>query len=123
MSINSKAKGKAGELELVRLLRADGWKDVRRAAQYCGNTGEAADLVGLPGIHVECKRVEHLNIDDALAQAKRDAEKNGRLPAVFHRKNNTRWKVTMDIDDWLKLYREYAMGNLMGEITTSDIPQ
>ena len=57
---------------------------------------------------MECKRVEHLNIDDALAQAKRDAERNGRIPAVFHRKNNTRWKVTMDIDDWLTIYREFA---------------
>ena len=70
---NSRAKGKAGELEFARLCRSRGY-EVRRTAQYCGKTGDAADCVGLPGIHIEVKRVEHLNIDDALDQARRDAE-------------------------------------------------
>lgn len=70
---NGKQKGKRGELEFARLCRANGY-EVRRTAQYCGNTGEAADCIGLPGIHIEVKRVEHLNIDDALDQARRDAE-------------------------------------------------
>jgi len=116
----SRDKGKRGEAELVRFLRAAGWQNVRRTAQYCGKTGEAADLVGLPGIHIECKRVEHLNIDDALAQAKRDAAGSDRLPAVFHRKNNTRWKVTMDAEDWLKIYQEYGIDELDWENTDSD---
>lgn len=42
----SKAKGKAGELEFARLYRSVGY-DVRRTAQYCGKTGDAADCVGL----------------------------------------------------------------------------
>ena len=106
---NSRAKGKRGELELASVLREYGYT-VRRTAQYCGNTGDAADLQGLTGIHVECKRVEHLNIDDALDQAKRDT-KDGKLPAVFHRRNNTKWKVTMDLDDWIQLYREWEAGH------------
>ena len=62
-------------------------------------------------IHIEVKRVEHLNIDDALDQARRDAGKTtGNLPTVFHRKNNTGWKVTMDAADWFKLYREWEGG-------------
>ena len=108
---NSRAKGKAGELEFSRLCRAEGY-DVRRTAQYCGKTGEAADCIGLPGIHIEVKRVEHLNIDDALAQAKRDAVEAGRdeMPIVAHRRNNARWKITMDAADWFKLYREWEAG-------------
>ena len=90
---NSRRKGKAGELEFSRLCRAEGY-DVHRTAQYCGKTGEAADCIGLPGIHIEVKRVEHLNIDDALA----------------HRRNNARWKITMDAADWFKLYREWEAG-------------
>ena len=108
---NSRRKGKAGELEFSHLCRAEGY-DVRRTAQYCGKTGEAADCIGLPGIHIEVKRVEHLNIDDALAQAKRDAAEAGRdeMPIVAHRRNNARWKITMDAADWFKLYREWEAG-------------
>lgn len=108
---NSRAKGKAGELEFARLCRANGY-EVRRTAQYCGKTGDAADCVGLPGIHIEVKRVEHLNIDDALDQARRDAEAkhDGSLPIVAHRRNHTRWKITMDAADWFELFREWEAG-------------
>ncbi len=57
--------------------------DCRRGQQYCGCSG-AADVVGLPGIHIECKRVERLNLHDAMDQAVRDAgalpEEEGRYP-------------------------------------------
>ena len=108
MAINSKKKGKGGELEVCRLCKSEGY-DVHRTAQYCGNNEDgSADCLGLPGIHIEVKRVEHLNIDDALAQATRDAAKtDNAIPAVFHRKNNTQWKVTMDAHDWFQLFREY----------------
>ena len=41
-----------------------------------------------------------------MYQAQKDAEK-GQLPAVFHRRNRERWKVTMELDEWIKLYNEY----------------
>jgi len=79
----------------------------RRTAQYCGNTGDAADITGaLDGIHIECKRVEKLNIYDAVNQAKRDA-KGGLLPTVFHRKNHCEWLVTMPLDAWMRLYGDF----------------
>lgn len=109
--MNSRRKGKAGELEFARFCRENGY-EVRRTAQYCGKTGDAADCIGLPGIHIEVKRVEHLNIDDALDQARRDADAKGtgELPIVAHRRNNTRWKITMDASDWFALYREWEAG-------------
>lgn len=103
MAINSKRKGKVGELELAKVLREYGY-DCRRTNQYCGNTGEASDVVGLPYIHIECKRVERLNLDDAVKQAERDA-KDDELPTVFHRKNHHKWLVTMTLDDWMKMYK------------------
>ena len=43
--VNGKKKGKNGELEVVRLCRAQGY-EVRRSAQYCGNNKEGtADVV------------------------------------------------------------------------------
>lgn len=106
---NGKQKGKRGELEFARLCRANGW-EVRRTAQYCGNTGEAADVVGLPGVHVEVKRVERLNIDDAMSQARRDSKKSGRVPIVAHRKNNCEWLITMSASDWFEMFREWRGG-------------
>lgn len=102
--MNSKRKGKRGELEFVRLCKARGY-EARRTAQYCGNTGEAADVVGLPGVHVEIKHVERLNIQEAIDQAVHDAPP-GMMPAVFHRRNNCGWLVTMPVDEWFKIYRE-----------------
>lgn len=99
--MNSRQKGAAGERELARILRDYGY-DTRRGQQYSGANGDA-DVVGLPGIHIECKRAERLNISDAMAQSIGDA-RPGEIPTVFHRKNCEPWKTTMLTDDWLKLY-------------------
>ena len=105
--MNSKRKGACGERELANKLKEYGY-DCRRSQQYCGVNGDA-DVVGLDGIHIEVKRVERLNIYDAIGQAKRDA-KSGDKPTVFHRKNNCEWLVTMTLDDWMELYREWSNG-------------
>lgn len=104
--MNSRAKGAAGERELARKLREYGF-DARRGQQYSGANGDA-DVTGLTGIHIECKRVERLDLIGAMDQAKRDARAN-EFPAVFHRKNNCEWLVTMRLDDWMQLYREWLL--------------
>ena len=102
--MNSKEKGKRGERELARKLKEYGY-DCRRGQQYCGANGDA-DVVGLDGIHIEVKRTERLNLQDAMSQAIGDSN-TGEFPAVFHRRNNDSWKVTMLLDDWIKLYNEW----------------
>lgn len=101
--MNSKDKGKRGELELSNLLKAVGC-DTRRGQQYCGANGDA-DVVGLPGIHIEVKRTERLNIYEAMEQAINDA-RVGEIPCVFHRKNRRNWLVIMNLDEWLSLYEK-----------------
>ena len=100
--MNSRNKGAAGERELANILKDYGF-DTRRSAQYCGANGDA-DVVGLPGIHIEVKRVEKLNIDIAMNQARVDARPD-EIPAVFHRRNRKGWLVTMDLDDFMHLYK------------------
>ena len=103
MGKSSQRKGRAGELELVGVLHDHGIPARPGDAVSYGNT---PDVVGVPGIHVECKRVERLNLDAAIDQAIRDGERfcDG-LPAVFHRKNRRSWLVTMRLDDWAALYK------------------
>lgn len=110
-NINSKAKGAKGERELSRLLKEYGY-DTRRGQQFCGANGDA-DVVGLPGIHIECKRVEDLNIYDAMDQAINDSSAmelpfGYDFPTVFHRKNNCEWLVTMQSSDFLEMYKNYG---------------
>lgn len=103
--INSRAKGAKGEREWAAFCRDHGYS-CRRTVQYCGNTGDAADVVGLPGIHQEVKRVERLELYSALKQAVRDAQEagEGALPIVAHRRNKEHWVVIMDAEDWFKLF-------------------
>lgn len=124
MSINSREKGKRGELEIAHVLQEYGY-ETRRNQQYNGANGDA-DVVGLPGIHMEVKRVQRLNIDNALEQAIRDTYadeiKQGAdlIPAVFHRSNSDHkkdstkgtWKVTLRLDDFMKLYQAWDIYNL-----------
>lgn len=106
MAVNSKRKGADGERELAKKLNEYGF-GTRRSVQYNGKADDGkADLVNLPGIHIECKRVERLNVSEAMAQAINDA-KGGELPTVFHRKNYKGWLVTMRLEDWMQLYKEY----------------
>ena len=102
--MNSRTKGKRGELEAAHILKKHGY-DTRRGQQFAGINGDA-DVVGLPHIHLEIKRVEKLNIDDALQQSIRDA-RDAEIPVVMHRKNRTEWKVTMLFEDWINLYKAW----------------
>ena len=110
--IDSREKGKRFERLLASKLREYGYKDARRTAQYCGSTGDASDVVGLPGVHIEAKSCEQMRLYDWMSQAKHDAEAGGegRLPAVFHKKNNHAILVTMELDDFMKIYQEYEAG-------------
>lgn len=107
MSKMSREKGKRGERELSKALKSHGY-DCHRGQQYCGVNGDA-DVVGLPGIHIECKRVERLDLTAAMSQAISDA-RPGEYPAIIHRRNNEPWKVTMLLEDWIELYREWEAG-------------
>ena len=108
--MNSREKGARGERELANYLKDRGFM-ARRGQQFSGANGDA-DVEGLPGIHIECKRVEKLNIDESMEQSIRDAYaesiKRGKktTPTVWHRANGRKWKVTMLAEDFLNLYRK-----------------
>lgn len=102
MGRGSQRKGRAAELELARILQAAGYDVIPgEPVSY----GAVPDLSGLPGIHVECKRAERVQLSEWMQQAERDAERfNDGAPAVFHRRNRAPWLVTMRLADWLKIY-------------------
>lgn len=103
MGSKSQRKGADGERELAALLSDHGY-DCRRGGSL--SFGEVPDLFGLHGIHIEVKRVEKLNVVEAMEQSIRDSERmRDGMPALFHRRNRKPWLVTMRLVDWLQLYR------------------
>lgn len=105
MGAKSQRKGRAGELELSRILQGHGYNvEPGRALSY----GEVPDLSGLPGVHIECKRAEALRLSEWMAQAERDAQRFGDgAPAVFFRRSRESWRVVMKLEDWLTIYTDF----------------
>lgn len=110
MAVNSKQKGARFERLLASMFREHGY-DARRTAQYCGNTGDASDVVGLPGIHIEAKHQERMQLYDWMDQAKRDSAGTGNVPVVFHKKNNAEVLVTMQFESFMELYKKAGEEN------------
>lgn len=105
--MNSKRKGKEGELEIAHIMQGYGY-DARRSQQYAGMNGDA-DVVGVPNLHIEVKRTQALRLDDAMAQSISDA-RDGEVPVVMHRKNNMPWRVTLGLEDFMDMYMAWEKG-------------
>ena len=103
MGAKSQRKGRQAELELCRILQQYGC-DARPGQAV--SFGSTPDVVGLPGVHIEVKRCEKLNLSAAMQQAVEDACRfRDGAPAVFHRRSRQPWLVTMRLTDWLTLYQ------------------
>lgn len=103
--MNSRNKGAEGERQLAKELRKYGY-DTRRGQQYCGIDGNA-DVVGIDGLHIECKRTQQVRDEVFLQQAERDA-KEGEIPVVMYRRNHEEWKVTLRLDDFMQIYKVFC---------------
>lgn len=100
----SREKGKRGERELASILKNKYGYDCRRGQQYCGANGDA-DVVGLPYLHIEVKRVERPNIKAAIEQAYRD-KKEDEIPVAVHRRNHEEWSVSVLLGDLFLMEEE-----------------
>ncbi len=101
--MNSRNKGKVGERQLAKVLQSYGY-DTRRGQQYAGINGDA-DVVGIEGLHIECKRCQQVRDEEFIKQAERDAREN-ETPVVMYRRNNEQWKVCMRLEDFMKIWKK-----------------
>ena len=81
-----------------------------------GNVGMAggADVLGVPGLFIEAKRVEKLNFMDALRQAETNKQKtrSPEVPVVINRRNRMTTGeslVLLRLDDFLTFYAHYLI--------------
>lgn len=95
-------KGRTGELEIVKIFQDYG---IKAKAGDAASFGRTPDVVNIPGIHPEIKRVEKLNVPVAMEQAVKDSEKfEDGVPVLFHRRNRHGWLCTMRMSDWIEFY-------------------
>lgn len=97
---NSKQKGNRGERELAKKLRELGCTGARRTQQFSGYNGDD-DVDGgteLERFFIECKRVEQLNLHQAMEKAQNQCPSD-KIPVIMHRKNGRKWLATFDLTD------------------------
>lgn len=104
MTINQRSKGRAGEQEVVRIMKAEGYA-AERGWQSRGGGEDNADVNGVPGVHIEVKRTERFEPYHWLAQAQRDAGAE-QLPVVLHRRNKQPWMAILPLEFFLQLIKE-----------------
>ena len=110
-----KTKGDNYERELAAYINEKtGIESFRAPLSGGGNVGMSggADLLGVPELFVEAKRVERLNFHDALRQAERNISKTRSpdAPIVINRKNRMPTGDSLcllRLDDFFKFYKAY----------------
>ena len=102
--MNSKRKGNAGEIELLRIFKRHGLQARRNLQQFVGGKNNPDIALDVHGIlyHVEVKRTERLRLYEAMRQAARDADGRA-VPIIAHRRSREPWSVTMLLEDWLSM--------------------
>jgi hypothetical protein len=89
----SREKGARAERELFKLLSDELGFVVRRNVDQARNGG--ADSIELPGFAPEVKRHERLSRPAWWRQAVAQAEKVGKEPILFYRRNDEPWRALL----------------------------
>jgi hypothetical protein len=100
--MNSRRKGKRGELEFIQCHLAPYWPSAKRNLDQFGD--DKRDCVEVAGVHWQIKRVEKLNIWAALDQATGEAAAHD-TPVVAFRRNRSRWFCALEADELIPLLR------------------
>lgn len=104
MGKRERERGKEGEREVAKITREILGTDARRGQQYAGGP-DSPDVVGVPGFHLEVKRVEKLRLNESIEQSENDAA-DDEVPTVVFRRNRQPWRIILPYTEFLKLYKE-----------------
>lgn len=100
--INSRSKGKRGELEVSKILTEAGFP-ARRGQQFQG-TPDSPDIIcpSLRDYHFEVKRTEAGNPYKWMSQALKDASKD-QTPVIVHKRNDFAWLAILSFNDFVRI--------------------
>jgi hypothetical protein len=118
--MNSRSKGKRGELEASKEWVKVMGGACRRGQQFAGGN-DSPDLVhDFAGIHIEVKRTERGNPYSWLEQAIADCQ--GKVPVILHRRSNQPWIVVMRLDDVPRFVLEAQAGPQASAVGVRAVP-
>ena len=103
MGRRSRRRGSRGELQVVEILKANGWHKARRnLLRDIFGQQERGDIAGGPeATCIEVKYVERLKLREAWAQCSKAAGTD--TPIVVHRCSNQPWLATLELSELLPL--------------------
>jgi hypothetical protein len=104
VSASERRKGANGELEIVRILRDEGWPYAERSSRGTAQERIGDIRHGPEAVHFEVRRRERFNLWEALEKAEREAEP-GHLPIVPFRRNRTSWKAALEFAELCALLK------------------
>lgn len=100
MAINSRNKGKAFELEIIKWFNKKGYNSVSSRSESKRLDDAGVDLCYTKPFNVQCKAVEKgLQYHKTLASMPKDTNYN----VVFHKKNRSGVVVAMTMEDFGEL--------------------
>lgn len=101
--MNSRDKGKRGELEVVHY-----WHDLDfkcwRTPNSGGLTHSKGDINGVPGLHQEVKMQETVRIKEWIRQADEDCSPTD-IPVVIWRTSRMPWRVDLELSDFGPIWK------------------
>lgn len=103
--INSRQKGKRGELSFVAFLKEKMGAKARRGLQYSGSA-DSPDVVSDLPFYFEVKLREKLNIYEAMDKAVEDSNGSSKTPVIAWRKNRRDWLIILRAEDFAKIWLE-----------------
>ena len=121
----AKQKGDQYERDLAQFFNEQCGISSHRTPLSGGGRKEAlADLIGTPGIAIEAKRVEKINLTEFMAQAVKNCGND--LPVVITRRNKQSMEnsyVFMRLHEWMALYRAFLTQQGYGPRPTEETDQ
>ena len=102
MGASQRAKGKCGELEVIRLLKQDFPQAARELSQYQNTLGR--DLKGTKPWCVQIKRLKQAPaVEKYLHEAISALDDEYTIPVLFIRGDRGKWLVVMEADAWREM--------------------
>lgn len=106
----SRNKGSRGELEVAKIINDRLGLELHRtpnSGAFKWHDNLKGDVQGWPGMHLEVKRAERLQIPKWLEQTEDDCP-DGSVPLLVFRQSHQPWRVVMRLDDLLTIMMEEA---------------
>ena len=97
---HNRRKGANAERQVAALFNAFGFPEVRRGQVF----NHEPDVMNVPFLHIEVKDHETIAIWKCLKQADDDAEKRGKYPCLWFKRNRAPWRVVLPAKLFLEMY-------------------